>query len=42
MIAPIIFCTVVHGISSMGDLKKVGRVWLKTPFYFECISALTL
>jgi len=21
MIAPIIFCTVVHGISSMGDLK---------------------
>ena len=26
MIAPIIFCTVVHGISSMGDLKQVGRV----------------
>jgi len=29
MIAPIIFCTVVHGISSMGDLKRVGRVGLK-------------
>jgi aerobic C4-dicarboxylate transport protein len=26
MIAPVIFCTVVHGISSMGDLKRVGRV----------------
>ena len=26
MIAPIIFCTIVHGIASMGDLKKVGRV----------------
>jgi aerobic C4-dicarboxylate transport protein len=42
MIAPIIFCTVVHGISSMGDLKKVGRVGLKTLFYFECISTLAL
>jgi aerobic C4-dicarboxylate transport protein len=30
MIAPIIFCTIVHGISTMGDLKKVGRVGAKT------------
>ena len=34
MIAPIIFCTVVHGISSMGDLKRVGRVGLKALIYF--------
>ena len=26
IIAPIIFCTVVHGIASMQDMKKVGRV----------------
>ena len=26
IIAPIIFCTVVHGIASMSDLKKLGRV----------------
>ena len=26
MIAPVIFCTVVHGIGSMRDLRKVGRV----------------
>ena len=26
LIAPIIFCTVVHGIASMSDMKKVGRV----------------
>jgi aerobic C4-dicarboxylate transport protein len=26
MIAPVIFCTVVHGIGAMSDLKKVGRV----------------
>ena len=42
MIAPIIFCTVVHGISSMGDLKRVGRVGLKTLVYFECVSTLAL
>ncbi|MBV9458172.1 MAG: cation:dicarboxylase symporter family transporter, partial [Bradyrhizobium sp.] len=33
MIAPVIFCTVVHGISSMGDLKRVGRVGLKALIY---------
>src|SRR6185437_6560950 len=42
MIAPIIFCTVVHGISSMGDLKRVGRVGLKTLVYFEGVSTLAL
>ena len=42
MIAPVIFCTVVHGISSMGDLKRVGRVGLKTLVYFEVVSTLAL
>jgi aerobic C4-dicarboxylate transport protein len=42
MIAPVIFCTVVHGIASMSDLKKVGRVGLKTLFYFEVISSIAL
>ena len=42
MIAPVIFCTVVHGIASMSDLKKVGRVGLKTLFYFEVVSTLAL
>src|SRR5882672_10176253 len=42
MIAPIIFCTVVHGIGSMSDLKKVGRVGVKTLFYFEMVSTLAL
>src|SRR5215813_5658144 len=42
MIAPIIFCTVVHGISSMSDLKKVGRIGLKTLVYFEVVSTLAL
>ena len=42
MIAPVIFCTVVHGIGSMSDLGKVGRVGVKTLFYFEAVSTLAL
>jgi aerobic C4-dicarboxylate transport protein len=42
MIAPVIFCTVVHGIASMSDLKKVGRVGIKTLFYFEAVSTVAL
>jgi aerobic C4-dicarboxylate transport protein len=42
MIAPIIFCTVVHGIASMGDMKKLGRVGFKTLLYFEIVSTLAL
>jgi aerobic C4-dicarboxylate transport protein len=42
MIAPIIFCMVVHGMSSMGDLKKLGYVGAKTLLYFEIVSTLAL
>src|SRR5881296_1526959 len=42
LIAPIIFCTVVHGIASMEDMKKVGRVGLKALIYFEGVTTLAL
>jgi len=42
IIAPIIFCTVVHGIASMSDLKKLGRVGIKALVYFEIVSTLAL
>ncbi len=42
LIAPIIFCTVVHGVASMKDLKKLGRVEGKTILYFEIVSTLAL
>ena len=42
LIAPIIFCSVVHGIASMGDLKKVGRVGIKALVYFELVTTLAL
>src|SRR5205814_8143792 len=41
-IARVIFCTVVHGIYSMGDLKRVGRVGLKSLIYFETVSTVAL
>ena len=42
LIAPIIFCTVVHGIASMEDMKKVGRVGVKALVYFEVMTTLAL
>jgi aerobic C4-dicarboxylate transport protein len=41
-IAPIIFLTIVLGISGMGDLKKVGRIGLKSLIYFEVVSTVSL
>src|SRR5450755_1439032 len=42
IISLIIFCTVVSGIASMQDMKKVGRVGGKALLYFEVISTLAL
>jgi aerobic C4-dicarboxylate transport protein len=42
LIAPIIFCTVVHGIASIGEMKKVGRVALKALIYFEVMTTIAL
>jgi len=42
IIAPLVFCVVVSGICGAGDLKKVGRVGLKTVIYFEVITTLAL
>jgi aerobic C4-dicarboxylate transport protein len=42
VISLIIFCTVVSGIASMQDMKKVGRVGGKALLYFEVVSTLAL
>lgn len=39
---PIIFLTVSLGIASMGDLKKVGRIGVRSLLYFEIVSTLSL
>ncbi len=42
LVAPIIFCTVVHGIASVGEAKKVGRVAIKSLIYFEVVTTFAL
>src|SRR5207247_1146997 len=42
MIAPIIFFTVVVGIASIGDMRKLGRVGIKALLYFEVVTTLAL
>lgn len=42
LIAPIIFLTVVIGIGSMGDVKKVGKIGGKALIYFEVVSTFAL
>src|ERR1700712_3153612 len=41
-IPPIIFLTIVTGISGMSDLKKVGRIGLKSLLYFEVVTTVSL
>jgi aerobic C4-dicarboxylate transport protein len=42
LIGPVIFCTVVHGIAGMNDMRRVGRVALKAIVYFEVVTSLAL
>jgi aerobic C4-dicarboxylate transport protein len=42
VVAPIVFCVVVHGIAGAGDLRKVGRVGVKALIYFEAMTTIAL
>lgn len=42
LIGLIVFCVVVSGISGAGDLKKVGRIGLKSVIYFEVLTTIAL
>ena len=42
VIGPIVFCVVVSGMASAGNLKKVGRVGLKSVIYFEIMTTIAL
>ena len=42
VIGPIVFLTVVTGISSIGDMKKVGKVGGKAFLYFEVVTTFAL
>jgi aerobic C4-dicarboxylate transport protein len=42
IVGPVIFCTVVHGIAGMGDLRRAGRVALKALLYFLAMTLCAL
>jgi proton glutamate symport protein len=42
IIAPLIFSTLVIGISGTGDIKQVGRIGAKSLLYFEIVTTLAL
>ena len=42
IIGPVIFCSVVHGVAAMNDMKRVGRVALKALGYFLAITLVAL
>src|SRR5258706_14262277 len=42
MITPIIFTTVVVGLAGLGNLKRLGRIGLKSLIYFEVMTTLAL
>jgi len=42
MVAPLVFASLVHGIAGHEDMKKVGRIGLKSLVYFEVLSTLAL
>jgi aerobic C4-dicarboxylate transport protein len=42
VVGPIIFCTVVTGITGVGNMRKVGRLAFKALIYFEVITSLAL
>jgi aerobic C4-dicarboxylate transport protein len=42
MIGPIIFCSVVHGVAGMSDMRRVGRVALRALGYFVAMTIVAL
>ncbi|GJG99524.1 cation:dicarboxylate symporter family transporter [Paraburkholderia terrae] len=42
LLAPIVFCTVVHGLSHAQDMRRLGRLGAKTLIYFEVVSTVGL
>ena len=42
LVGMIIFCAVVHGIATVREAKKVGRVAIKALVYFEVVTSVAL
>jgi len=42
MLAPIVFCTLVHGLAHVRDMRKLGRMGVKSLLYFEVVSSVAM
>lgn len=42
VIAPLIFCSIVLGIAGMEDVKKIGKVGIKSMVYFQVTSVVAM
>ena len=42
IVVPIVFCTLVVGICTIGDIKKVGVLGFKALFYFEVVTTIAI
>ena len=42
LIGPVVFCTIVTGIASAGQLAGVGRIGIKALVYFEVLTTIAL
>ena len=42
MIVPVVFCSLVVGMTSMGDMKKLGRIGIKTLSIYMVTTAIAI
>ena len=42
VVIPLLFCSMVVGITNLGDVRKLGRTGLKTILYFLATSAIAV
>ncbi|WP_313629589.1 cation:dicarboxylate symporter family transporter [Pseudomonas sp.] len=42
MLAPIVFVTLVHGLTHVQDMRKLGRLGIKSLLYFEVVSTIAM
>lgn len=42
IVVPIVFSTLVVGVAGVGDIKRVGRLGLKTLLYFEIVTTIAI
>ena len=42
IIVPVVLCSIMDGILSMKDIKKVGSIGIKTVIYYFCTTAFAI